>query len=210
MWFGRKTKTFTTAHGEDKGHRCVRCRLKGAALQKFVWVLPSFTLTGGGRFAGGALYMCCCLLWKRWSEDLEGNGVTVITEGWPLGPQLPSLSPSYFSEKIYISFIFSQPRLSSLVFTTSDQESSLVDSSSVMRGKVNHLQNVEYEYQWSPEEWSRILPRPPQTGSPPSSRDQPDAPQRMGISVALPPCGIPHPMKSLHITSPCRTWARFC
>lgn len=56
--------------------------------------------------------------------------MTVITEGWHLGPQLPSLSPSYFSEKIYISFIFSQSCLSSLVFTTSDQESSLIERQS--------------------------------------------------------------------------------
>lgn len=144
MWFGRKTKTLTTAHGEGKGHRCVQCRLKGAALQKFVWVLPSFTLTGGGRFAGGALYMCCCLLWKRWSEDLEGNGVTVITEGWPLGPQLPSLPIILFRKDLHFLHFFTATSLFTSLYT-SDQESSLVDSSSIMRGKVNHLQNVEYD-----------------------------------------------------------------
>lgn len=46
-------------------------------------------------------HVCCCLLWNRWKGRPEGKQrgcVTVIAEGWRLGPQLPS-PPHIFQKR---------------------------------------------------------------------------------------------------------------
>lgn len=144
MQFGRKVFYNSSMMGR-KQHR--GCLVPPEGSTTVVWVLSFFTLTGDGRFAVGVLQMCCYLLRNR-REDLEGKQrvhVTVIAESWRLGPRLPSLSPSHFSEKIYICLSILSHISLHQSFTISDQEASLDDSSSIMRSKVNRLQNLQQD-----------------------------------------------------------------